>query len=119
MREPRKYRLHPAGRTTIDHMALSGYIEATAYDVLHDDQLGGVEKVVSLHALARLTRALSDHWRQNSRYYGESAERVWFRMAGLDHDGLPTPEMIERVSDLEPLGSPDLYRPKHRARRAA
>jgi hypothetical protein len=80
-------------------------------DVLHADDLSPEEKAVGLRVLAGLAHSLSGHWRLNSRYYGESAERVWWRMSGLDRDGEVSEQMNARARGWE---EPD-YEGRHRA----
>lgn len=94
-----RHRLPKPSKPAISHLDLGAHIEAELFDVLHSGQSPD-DKVIAMHALARLARSVSTHWALTNRYYGQSAERIWYAMCGLDRDGMPTAEMIARVSDV-------------------
>lgn len=96
----KRYPLLRPSSAIIDNLTLGAYVEAAMLDVLHDETLSPEEKVAGLDALARFARSMGDHWRNVSRYYGQSAERIWHRMAGLDPEGLPTAEMVTRIPEV-------------------
>lgn len=94
-----RHSLPRPSKPVMSHWDLGAYIEAELYDVLHGDQAPD-DKVAQMHALAAFARSVSTHWALVSKFYGQSAERVWFAMCGLDREGMPTAEMVNRVSDV-------------------